>query len=354
MSSAAADLQEELRSFSVELFELSGGLADWPANAPHGSVLVPPALATATQLPGESFQLGCAAAPGSLSVAVTGEFLDVAARLLAHAVPRTGDFCIAERYLTTRDLTEKLHQSFAWQNVRARYEGATPATAEYHAWALWCQLRSEDTWEAVIRCVVNAETSAVVDWPNVLREPDLTGAAPAAAASDCGPPLPTTFPVAAAAARRAIIRQSTPFVRRIEQRLERDRQRLRDYYRALAREANGSSRRRTSTPLDADGMAARKRAVDLELRRKLAELTERYAFVAQLRPLTLARVRIPVLRIPVVIQRKRAIRRYEIYWNSVLKRLEPLSCIQCHAATYSATFADDSVDLYCQACAHRT
>jgi len=66
---------------------------------------------------------------------------------------------------------------------------------------------------------------------------------------------------------------------------------------------------------------------------------------------SLARVTLPVLAIPVIIQRKRAQRDYMLYWNSLTMGLEPLSCSRCHRATFSATFTADSVDLLCTPCA---
>jgi hypothetical protein len=118
----------------------------------------------------------------------------------------------------------------------------------------------------------------------------------------------------------------------------------------LLREADGSKRRAAAAPTPEE-IAAKKRAVDLELRRKLAEMNENYALRAVLRPLVLARVRIPALVVPVVIQRKQAIREYRLYWNSLLKKFEPLSCSRCRRSTSSATFSNDTVDLLCATCA---
>ena len=136
----------------------------------------------------------------------------------------------------------------------------------------------------------------------------------------------------------------------IEQQLERDRKRLQDYYRALSREAGGS-KRRTTAAASPEEIAARQRAVDLELRRKLAELNENYALQAVLRPVVVARIRIPALVVPIVIQRKQSLRDYRLYWNSLLKRFEPLACTRCRPATFSATFTNDTVDLLCNVCA---
>jgi hypothetical protein len=345
---SATALDRDLQAFAVELFEHSGGAADWPALELPGSVVVPPDVVRAAQLPGEAFSLDVAAAPGTLQVGLAGEFLDVAARVLDVAVPRDGSFCIPERYLTKRDLTDKIVQTFAWQNARARYATAEPALVEYHLWTLLGSLKSEDVWEAIFRVAINAENQAIVALPDVFQEPDLFIDRPAHAPED-----PVTYLTAIADGKRRLIAESTDFVRRVEQRLQRDRKRLQDYYKALLREADGS-KRRAATASTPDEIAAKKKAVDLELRRKLAELNENYALRAELRPVALARVRLPALVVPVVIQRKQAIRNYRLYWNSLLKKFEPLSCGRCRRPTYSATFTNDTVDLLCAACAHST
>jgi hypothetical protein len=341
----SSSLDRDLQTYAVELFERSGGVADWPAPEDSGSVVVPPDLADAAHLPGEEFSLGVMAAPGTLHVGLAGEFLDVAARVLDVAVPRDGSFCIPERYLTSRDLTDKAAQTFGWQNARARFRMAEPALVEYHLWTLLGSLRSEDVWESVFRVAVNAESQAIVDLPDVFQEPDILGEGPTNAPED-----PTTYFTAIAGGKRRLIAASADFVGRIDQRLARDRKRLDDYYRALSREADGSKRRAAVAPSPED-IAAKKRAVDLELRRKLAELNENYALRAELSPVVLARVRLPALVVPVVIQRKQAVRPYRLYWNSLLKKFEPLSCSRCRRPTFSATFTNETVDLLCTPCA---
>lgn len=338
-------LAHELQAFAVELFERSGGVAEWPEQADAGSVVMPGAVAAAAQLPGAEFALTSSAAPGALQVGLAGEFLDVAARVLEATVPRDGAFCIPDRYLTSRDLSEKITRTFGWQNARATYGAAEPTMVEYQLWTLQGSLRSEDVWEGVFSFAINAESQAIVPLPDVFHEPDLRGDAPAGTLAG-----PGTYATAIAEARRRLIESSAEFTHRLEQRLVRDRKRLEEYYRALTREADGS-KRRTTVALSQEEVAAKKRAVSLELRRKLAELEETYALQAVVRPVALARVRQPALAVPIEIQRKQARRSYRLYWNSLLKALEPLACSRCRRATYSATFTNDTVDLLCASCA---
>jgi hypothetical protein len=343
---SSSTLAHDLQAFAVELFERGGGLADWPAVELPGRVVMPPDVAAAANLPGEEFLLGTTAAPECLHVGLAGEFLDIAANVLEEAVPREGTFSIAERYLTTRDLTDKIVEVFTWQNARATCRSAERTTAEYHLWTLLGSLRSEDVWEAVFRVAVNSQTQGIVELPDVCDDPDLR-AVPLLGA----PEMPSTYSTAIAEGKRRLIAATADFVHRVEQRLERDRKRLQDYYRALAREADGSKRRAAAPTQTPEEIAAKKRAVDLELRRKMAELEDNYALRATLRPVVLARISLPALIVPVVIERKKAARVYNVYWNSLTKKLEPLSCSACRRPTFSASFTNDSVDLLCTACA---
>ena len=338
-------LDRDLQAFAVELFERSGGIADWPQSDQTGSVVVSPELAANARLPGEEFSMGTIAAPKSLHVGLASEFLDVAERVLNVGIPRQGSFCIQDRYLTSRDLTDRIARTFAWQNARAKCQAAEPAQAEYHLWTLLGSMRSEDVFEATFRFAVNVESRAVVDMPDFFQEPDVCSDAAGSPLNDA-----ETYDIAVAEGKRRLIESSLDFVQRIEQRLKRDRKRLQDYYRALGREADGS-KRRTAVASTPEEVAAKKRAVDLELRRKLAELNENYVMQATLRPVVVARVKMPALVVPITIQRKQAIRDYKLYWNSLMKKFEPLECARCHCSTYSATFENDTVDLLCTRCA---
>jgi hypothetical protein len=185
-------------------------------------------------------------------------------------------------------------------NARARL--GTAALVEYHLWTLLGSLKSEDVSDGLFQIAVNAESQAVIDVPDPFREPDLSGDDWASEWAD-----PNTYQTAVAEGKRRLKNAAADFVKRLEQRLERDRKRLQDYYRALSREAGAPPRKGAVSP-SPEEQASQQRAVDLELRRKLAELNERYAFQAGLRPVAVARIQLPALVVPAVIQRREALR----------------------------------------------
>ncbi len=139
------------------------------------------------------------------------------------------------------------------------------------------------------------------------------------------------------------------FFRRMDARLAADRRRLQDYYGALLREA-GQKKHRGGEPPDKEKVAAHKRAVDLEHRRKLAELEERYAMEIVLEPLVLIRTSMPALAVDLLVQRRRERRTHSVYWNPLLKQLEPMCCSRCGGGAFTLSFTDEEVNPLCAAC----
>ena len=95
---------------------------------------------------------------------------------------------------------------------------------------------------------------------------------------------------------------------------------------------------------------ARTRAVQLELRRKLGELDERYTVDAALRPVALVRLEAPALALDLDVQRKQAHRLHTVYWNSLTKLFEPLVCAACGCSTFAPTVTNDTVHVLCAPC----
>jgi hypothetical protein len=91
--------------------------------------------------------------------------------------------------------------------------------------------------------------------------------------------------------------------------------------------------------------------VQLELRRKLVELDERFAMEVTLRPIVLLRTTIPVLVVTLNVFRKQAQRSHSIVWNPLLKQFEPLRCSRCTRSVFTVAFANETVAPLCITCA---
>ena len=64
----------------------------------------------------------------------------------------------------------------------------------------------------------------------------------------------------------------------------------------------------------------------------------------------LDRMEIPALAVDLSVQRKRAQRKQTVYWNPLLKQLEPICCSRCGRGTFSVAFTNEDVDPLCAKC----
>jgi hypothetical protein len=160
-----------------------------------------------------------------------------------------------------------------------------------------------------------------------------------------------SYATAVAAAERRVPSLAEGFLARMDARLARDRKRLSEYYNALRREAQQKHKRARSEPT-AEQAAAGDRAVTLELRRKLAELDERYAIEVTLRPLIVVCTEVPALEVRLMVHRKQAVREHTIYWNPLTKAFDPIRCAVCGRGAFSLAFTNDDVEPVCAHCSH--
>ena len=69
-----------------------------------------------------------------------------------------------------------------------------------------------------------------------------------------------------------------------------------------------------------------------------------------LEPLVLIRTSMPVLAVHLLVQRRRERRTHSVYWNPLLKQLQPMCCSRCGGGAFTLAFTDEEVDPLCAAC----
>jgi hypothetical protein len=335
-------IQEELRDFATHVLERRGGLVDWPAGAEAGEAVVPEEVAAAVGTGDDTLRLTSQPGGGGWCVSLATDFLETAGRLL-ETEPRTGTFGASQLYLKRGSLEEAIRRAFTWLNAKVVVFDTRATSVEYHTWWFRASLTSEDRWETRLVLTINSATGAEIELPDPLALWELE---PRPAT---GRKTPSTYQRAVARALPRVKAAAGDFFGRMDGRIDRDRRRLREYYGALLREAAHKKPRGGASP-DPEKIAERKRAVELELRRKLAELDERYAIDGLLEPLVLIRTEIPALAVDLSVQRKRASKRHTVYWNPLVKALEPICCGRCGNGTHSVAFTDDEVEPRCADC----
>jgi hypothetical protein len=335
------DVRNRIRTFGESLLERHGGLVDWPDGAEEGAALLPSKVAEALDAPEEvilSYQPG----ERRLSLDLSSDFLDRAEGLLTASM-RVGAFSLPEAYLKQAPMDEPVARTFTWHNARVKVAASSPTRVEYHTWYFLGRLDSDDRWEDVYCITINSQSGAEVSLPDLMASGEIRPNPQTA-----GDPA-DTYPQAARRAHRRLEERSRPFIARLESRLQRDRDRLRAYYNALLREAKAKLSR-SKTGEEPKKYHDQKRAVAMELQRKLFELEERYTIRAELSPIALLRVNMPALAIECHVQRKQAHKRHTLYWNPILRSVEPMCCRACGAGTFSVAFTDVQVEPLCSAC----
>jgi len=335
-------IQDRLHRFATDVLQRRGALVEWDRPELSGSVLLPPELVEAVGAEDEVATVGCDVAHAELGVNLAGDFLDWSGRLLT-AVPRVGSFHAGDLYLKRKGLPEAVQRAFTWLNGKARVHDSRQTTVEYHTWWFHAAATSEDRWESRVTVSLNPLTGAPIPLPDPLELWSLE-ANPTAASFHA-----RSCETAMQFARDEILRMGREFFARMDGRRSRDRKRIEDYYGALLREA-GRKKRHGRVDDDPEKIAAKKRAVQLELQRKLDELDERYATEVVLTPVLLVRMVIPVMAVELTLMRKKAQRLLTVYWNPLLKQFEPIRCDRCGHPTTAAALTNDTVAPLCPGC----
>ncbi len=334
-------ISQELREFGTKLLERRGALVEWSADD-EGSAMAPKELANLLHADGEIIRLSTQPGGEGWSFSLASDFLDTASQLL-EMEPRVGAFRVDEMYLKRGDLETAVQRAFTWLNAKVRLLDTQEVRIEYHTWWFHALLVSEDRWETRFPISINAASGTVVELPNLL---DLWEFEPHPGANQ---QPPATYQQAVREAQLQLRKMAAGFFDRMDGRLQRDKKRLREYYSALLRESHQKKTRGRTQP-DPEKLAARERAVKLELRRKNNELDDRYAIDLTLNPIVLTRMEIPALAVELSVQRKRAQKNHTVYWNPLLKQLEPIRCSGCGRGTFSVAFTNDDVAPLCAKC----
>lgn len=341
-----------MQRFASHLLAWSGALVDWPAGSESGLAILSPEDAAGLGV-AEDARLSTQPIPDGLSANLATDFLERVAPLVART-PTVAAWRLREAYLKKASPEETVAKAFDWLNARVRVRSSRPQETEYHSWYFRAALISEDRWEDILPTTLNSASGAQIPLPELTGRTD--------GEWEKHPPAfqaGATFPHAAKLVWQMVLERAGAFLERMDERHRRDVKRLRNYYNALLRDKG--RRRRHADDGDPFGGLARqaeakakeeekKQIVQLELERKIREMDERYAVTGELEAVGCLRIFLPALAIDLAVQRKARTAERTVYWNPVLKAVEPMACSSCGAAIFSVAFTDDTVKPLCSAC----
>ncbi len=166
------------------------------------------------------------------------------------------------------------------------------------------------------------------------------------------PPQPfhAIYAAACRSAESAIRRELAEFHRSLNRRLQRDIDRLTEYYESLIAEIRRKIARRGLEGKEREDDEARIRATELERERKIADQREKYAMKVSVEPVNLMRLFVPVMVVNFEVRFRKAAREIPLVWNPLTKDFETLACQGCATGLYHFYICEDELHAVCADC----
>lgn len=244
-------------------------------------------------------------------------------------------------YLKKAGFDRAIAETFSFPNSVGTVVSHAEARTEYIVFDCWYQARSDEQQEGMVALTFNLETGGPVPGMNGR----LTGLAREFLTPDAVPPPPPEsldrlLPRLQKALDENIADEISDFRGRMKRRYRRDIRHLSEYYDSLRREMEQSLERPGLTPAS---IAERKEKIGLipdELDRKTEDLLKKYSIRTDVRPCGVLRILTPVVKILFRFAKGRAEKRTTLFYNPIVKAVDPPVCDGCGGGTYSVWLCD--------------
>lgn len=348
------------REFAADLLGKSGALVD--GLEPEGlAVLLPPEL-QARWRGGELLHLGFGIElpEGAQRVSLESDWLERFGDLMGEG-GRSFRIELAAPDLAPPVLERLLDHHLTLPNAVFRYAGMERAWTRYLILLFRYTAMSDEKRDGLIKLGVNLQQGSSID---AMVEDLFLHALNAGETSPIHPvtkDLPADWPIARLEAfiRRAlpprVEEQLANFLQGMQRRLDRDLERVFDYYDGLRREAVKQLQKR-------QGDSARERlrieAAVREYQAKVVDLKQKYDLRVTVQLTQAVEIPMPVSRLHLVLKRRKKERKISLDWNPLVRRLDPLPCEWGWSSEPTRLICDDALHLVgpaglspCPACA---
>lgn len=333
-------------------------------------VLAPPHVRRALELPELGWVgFGAEPIPGARQASLESDFVERLTGLLGERGRRVR-VAVASAGPHPSSPQRMLEKALVLDNATFRLAGVERAWTMYVVPTFRWVARSDDQREGLLSIALNAGTSSVLADAAPLLD------APKVPCGSVAPEVPRANAeriarMASSVVPERIQERIAPFLAGMRRRLQRDADRLLDYYGALRAEALGKLERigSGSSGRQDDALLRREEqrlaSIALEHRTKLDDLRQRYALVVDVEWVQTLEVVAPVHRLDVEIRRRKKRRRVALDVSPFTRGIEPTPCEYRHVADGPRVVCDDALHLvgrpghapcpecgrpYCRAC----
>jgi len=239
-------------------------------------------------------------------------------------------------YLKREGLEKAVRDAFTFSGIRARFLGTDRGPVSYLTFHVRFSALSDERRDGLVKVVLNEVSGAEVgDIEEEARVAGLVVRAPDASRKEAPVlPLEGLLSKAVERAEKAVREDLSDFRRSMDRRLGRDIARVEEYFEGIR---SGASRKRGRAGSTA---AERLRAVDLEEKAKRRDIAARYAVRVESSLVCVRRIFVPSVLVRFTLARGSRAREVVFFWSPVVKGVEPLSCEDCGAETFTPGICD--------------
>jgi hypothetical protein len=208
---------------------------------------------------------------------------------------------------------------------------------------------SDEKKEGLVSAIINEHTLAEVsamaaqlDWVESIeasRHADLPSQ-----------PFHAIYAVACRSVETVVRRELAEFHKSLNRRLQRDIDRLTEYYESLIAEIRGKIARRYLVGKERDDEETRIRVTELERERKIADQRAKYAMKINVEPVNLLRLFMPVMVVNFEVRFRQAVREIPLVWNPVTKDFESFACQGCQVGLFRFYICEEKLHTVCAEC----
>lgn len=255
---------------------------------------------------------------------------------------------LSKEYLKSSGFEQAIEERLVFTNGIFRFQKGEEKKISYLFVNFLYTAVSDDKKEGIVQQAVNEYTMAGIDWPCPLSKIE-TESHPEKRIM--------THSVKESLQRASLIVQNktrgllVDFEKKLNHYLNRDIQRLNDYYGTIETEIRKKIVKKNLTGTEKEKELSRIKATRNELSRKIRDQKDRYRMRIELRPINVLRATATVVVLSLTLHRKNQTREVSFVWNPFLKQVEPPGCESCFTPCTVFSFCDDRVHIICRNCA---
>lgn len=338
----------DLFSFTSELLEYNGALVE--KNGNELNVILPPDVAKALEAKELSNFLFSAdnEQNGTLVSYDSSVFINMS-KLLAGK----GNFTsvtMPPPLVRVEKLAERIHEKVILNNAVFSVDRSEEKTISYILSFVKYTATSDEKNEGIVSSLINELTLSTARLPVTEALNILISAGEDQKAVQKTHPEANVINALFLAQKEAALENLKEFIESLERRLNRDIQRVHDYYHTLIKETKHFAEKKILRGEDLEKNTSKVKAIETELKWKIQDLISKYSLTIAIKPISIVRIETVVPVFWLTIKRRKALKHFPLTYNPMLKTFDNLPCEACFNPQKSFFVCDVNLHIVCSEC----